>query len=356
MDVVYCHRSPSHQSPVTNHCSQITMPKLKAIYLLNESAFDQIYGPDERRDIEELVDLVAPPQSARTIAEHPELLANVEVILSGWGMVPMDGSFLTAAPNLKAVFYGAGSLKRIVTDAFWAQGIPITSAYAANAVPVIEYTLAQILLSLKRTWYYVFAIREQKQYVPRTPVPGAYGSTVGLISLGMIGSGVARKLQQFDLRVIAYDPFMTPDRAAELGVELCPLDDLFRRADVVSLHAPWLDETVGMIHGEHFASMKQDATFINTARGAIVREDEMIAVLQDRPDLWAVLDVTYPEPPVPGSPLYTLSNVVITPHIAGSLDNECRRMGRLTVDELRRFLNGEALYWSIGREQAAMMA
>jgi len=125
---------------------------------------------------------------------------------------------------------------------------------------------------------------------------------------------------------------------------------------VVSLHAPWLDETVGMIQGDHFAAMKHDATFINTARGAIVREDEMIAVLQDRPDLWALLDVTYPEPPVPGSPLYTLPNVVLTPHIAGSLDNECRRMGRLAVEDLRKFVNGEALTWEIGREQAAIMA
>ncbi len=111
-----------------------------------------------------------------------------------------------------------------------------------------------------------------------------------------------------------------------------------------------------MSRGEHFARMKRDATFINTARGAIVREDEMIAVLQARPDLWAILDITYPEPPAPGSPLYTLPNVVLTPHIAGSLDNECRRMGRLVVDELRRFLHGEPLQWSISREQAAIMA
>ena len=332
------------------------MTKLKALYLLNEAAFDVIYGPDERSDVAELVDVIAPLQTARNVADDPAILADVEVILSGWGMPTMDEAFLAAAPNLKAVFYGAGSIKKIVTDAFWARRIPITSAYAANAVPVIEYTLAQILLSLKRTWHYMFAIRAQGQYIPRTPVPGAYGSTVGLISLGMIGSGVAQKLQQFDVHVIAYDPFVTPARAAELGVELCSLEDVFRRADVVSLHAPWLDETVGMVRGDHFAAMKPDATFINTARGAIVREDEMIDVLQNRPDLWAILDVTYPEPPVPGSPLYSLPNVVLTPHIAGSLDNECRRMGRLAVEDLRKFVNGEALTWAIGREQAAIMA
>jgi phosphoglycerate dehydrogenase-like enzyme len=332
------------------------MNKVKGIYLLNSTAFDQIYGPDERRDIESHVEIYAPLQTMASVRENPGVLNDAEVIFSGWGLPAMDAPFLAAAPNLKAVFYGAGSIRKMVTDDFWAREISISSAYAANAVPVIEFTLAQILLSLKRTWYYIFTARETNSYVPRQPVPGAYGSTVGLISLGMIGSGMARKLQQFDLHVIAYDPFVTTEQAAELGVELCPLDEVFERADVVSLHTPWLDETVGMIGGEHFARMKPDATFINTARGAIIREQEMIEVLQQRPDLWALLDVTYPEPPVAGSRLYTLPNVVLTPHIAGSLDNECRRMGRLMVDELGRYLRGEALQWAVSQEQARIMA
>jgi phosphoglycerate dehydrogenase-like enzyme len=332
------------------------MNKVKGIYLLNAADFDKIYGPDERRNIESLVDIYVPPQTAATVREDPAVLEDAEVIFSGWGLPAMDTEFLAAAAKLKAVFYGAGSIRKMVTDEFWAQGILITSAYAANAVPVIEFTLAQILLSLKRTWYYIFTARETNSYVPRQPVPGAYGSTVGLISLGMIGSGVARKLQQFDLHVIAYDPFATPEQAAELGVKLSSLDEVFERADVVSLHTPWLDETVDMIGGEHFARMKPNATFINSARGAIIREQEMIEVLQQRPDLWALLDVTYPEPPVPGSPLYTLPNVVLTPHIAGSLDNECRRMGRLMVDELGRYLRGEPLKWAISQEQARIMA
>lgn len=332
------------------------MSKPKAIYLLTPAAYDQIYGPDERRDIESHVELIAPPQTADSVAHDPLVLREVDLIFSGWGLPVMDAEFLAAAPTLKAVFYGAGSIKKMVTDAFWARDISITTAYSANAVPVIEYTLAQILFSLKRGWHYAFAIREQRQWVKREPVPGAYDSTVGLISLGMIGSGVARMLQQFNLHVIAYDPFVTPERAADLRVEMCSLPDLFARADVVSLHTPWLDETVGLIRGDHFASMKPNATFINTARGAIVREDEMIAVLQARPDVWAILDVTYPEPPVPGSPLYALPNVVMTPHIAGSLDTECRRMGRLMVDELERYLQGQPLQWAVSKEQAAIMA
>jgi len=141
-----------------------------------------------------------------------------------------------------------------------------------------------------------------------------------------------------------------------LGVELVTLDAIFRRSDVVSLHSPWLPETEGMLTGAHFASMKERATFINTARGAIVREEEMIAVLQARPDLWAILDVTYPEPPAPDSPLYTLPNVVLTPHIAGVLDDECQRMGQTMVEELRRFLAGEPMEYEITQAQAKLLA
>jgi phosphoglycerate dehydrogenase-like enzyme len=187
-------------------------------------------------------------------------------------------------------------------------------------------------------------------------VAGAYGSTVGLVSLGKVGRHVVKLLQNLEVKVIAFDPFVTAAEAAELNVELCTLADVFRRADVVSLHTPWLPETEGMITGEHFTLMKSNACFINTARGVIMREQEMIEVLRQRPDLTAVLDVTYPEPPEPGSPLYTLPNVVLTPHIAGSLDNECRRMGRMVVDELKRYLNEEPLRWRITREQAARMA
>jgi D-isomer specific 2-hydroxyacid dehydrogenase, NAD binding domain len=127
-------------------------------------------------------------------------------------------------------------------------------------------------------------------------------------------------------------------------------------SEVVSLHTPWLPETEGMIRGSHLASMKRNATLINTSRGAVVWEAEMIEVLEQRPDLWAVLDVTHPEPPEPGSRLYDLPNLVLTPHIAGSLGSECRRMGCLVVDELRRYVAGVPLEHEITRERAALMA
>jgi phosphoglycerate dehydrogenase-like enzyme len=330
---------------------------MKALYLLPPQSFDLIYGPDERRDIARAVTLLHPdaldPETART---RYDLLAEVEIIFSGWGAPILDTAFLESTPRLKAVFYGAGSIRGMVTEAFWKKNIPITSSWAANAIPVAEFTLAEILFSLKRGWTYAGKIKENRAYPSRFVVPGAYGSTVGIISLGMIGRRVCEYLRPFDVQVVAFDPYATADLAQQLGARLEDLSTVFRQADVVSLHTPWIKETEGLITGAHFESMKPGSTFINTARGAVVRETEMIEVLGRRPDLTAILDVTYPEPPAPGSPLYTLPNVILTPHIAGSMDHECRRMGRYVVDDLQRFLKGEPLKWQVSQELAARLA
>lgn len=328
----------------------------RGLYVLRPDAFDGIYGGPERADLEELVEVEAGPQTAESVAKDPGLLEGVEVILSGWGAPVMDGAFLEAADGLKAVFYGAGSIRSFITDALWERGVRVVSAYSANAVPVSEYALAVVLFSLKRGWHFAATVKRERRFPLCSGIPGAYGSTVGIVSLGATGRMLRERLRPFDVRVVAHDPYVSEEEADGLGVGLLALDRLFTEADVVSVHAPWLPETEGLIRGHHLASMKRGATFVNTSRGAVVRETEMVSLLEDRPDLWAVLDVTHPEPPEPDSLLYDLPNVVLTPHIAGSQGDECRRMGRLVVEELRRYVAGEPLRHEISRERAAMMA
>lgn len=335
------------------------MPSLKGLFILNPKSFAQIYSAMELNDIQKHVEIYAPPQTAQSIRENLGLLEQADVIFSGWGGPLLDEDFLAAAPRLKAFFYGAGTIRALVTDAFWRSGILITSAAAANAVPVAEFTLAQIILSLRLAWRAALDIKREGRYSTeiKQRIPGVYRTTVGLISLGLIGRMVAEHLRILDVHVIAYDPFVQPETAAQLNLELCAtLDEVFQRAEVVSLHTPWLKETEGMITGAHFRQMKPNATFINTARGAVVREAEMIEVLQQRPDLTALLDVTYPEPPAEASPLLTLPNIVLTPHLAGSTNQECERMGRYMVEELERFVKGEPLRYGITREQFQRMA
>jgi len=331
--------------------------KLNGLYLLDRASFDLIYGPEEQAEIAELVDIYAPPQTGASIQENKALLADAEVFFSGWGAPTFDEAFLDATPKLRAVFYGAGSIRYFMTDAFWKRDIVITSAYAANAVPVAEYTLSIILLSLKYFWRYISGVRQGCGWGDHTrPSTGNFQSTVGFVSCGMIARKTLELLSNYDLKRIVYCPFLTDEEARELNVERVSLRELFQRANVVSVHSPLLPETRGYITGELIGSMKRNATLINTSRGAVVREQELIEVLKARADLTAVLDVTDPEPPRPGSPLLTLPNAVVSPHIAGSMGSEIRRLGRYMVDELKRYLAGEPLKWQITNELAARMA
>ena len=249
------------------------MLQQNAIYVLDDDAIDLVYGPTERAEIAALVNIYASPQTAASILENPAVLEQADVIFSGWGGPLMDEQFLMQAPKLKAFFYGGGSLSGVLTPAVWNRGIVVTTAIVANAIPVAEFTLATILVSLKQIWRLTRQTREQRRYVNRNTAPGCYGSTVGLISMGVIARTLLKLLAPFDLKVIVYDPFLTAAQTKGLGVENVPLDELFRRSDVVSLHTPYLSETEGMITGEHLSLMKHGATFINTARGEVVREN-----------------------------------------------------------------------------------
>lgn len=326
---------------------------LKAVYIMDPVDWSYIYPPAIQAEIGGMVQVLAPVLSPRQALARPDILGQMDILFSGWGGPLLDRQFLNLAPNLKAIFYGAGSIGYMLTEAFSEREIVVTTANAVNAIPVSEFSLAHILLGLKRAWQHAFETKKQRPPVlTKLPVAGAYRSTVGLISLSTIGRLVRQRLKCVDVHVIAYDPTIDVEEALKLNVEMVSLDDLFARSDVVSLHAPLIPETVRMITGSHLASMIEGATFMNTARGEIVREDEMIEVLRTRPDLTAILDVTYPEPPAPNSPLYDLPNAILTPHIAGSLDRECERMGRWMVDEVRRYLAGQPLLGIHNQAQA----
>ncbi len=329
----------------------------KALFVLNLSSYELIYGDQHRKTLSELVDFVAAPMTAEQLKQEPGILKEVDVIFSGWGGPRLDAAILAHAPKLRAVFYGAGSIKGIVSDAFWDRDIKICSSWVANGVPVAEFTLGAIIMASKHIFRYHRQSFATHACMPREAEDGMYDATIGIISLGTIGKRVCEMLQVFNSQVLVYDPFITSEAAAALKVEPVSLDDIFRRSRIVSLHTPWLKETENMIRGRHFELMPQNATFINTARGAVVAENEMVEVLKRRTDITALLDVTYPhEPPVPDSPMWHMPNIFLTPHIAGSSGHECRRMGQYMIDEFRRFLAGEPMKFSVNRQQAAKMA
>lgn len=333
--------------------------KPKAMFIMDPASKDLIYGPEEQRKIAELADFEFPSQSRDSIRENLHLLENVEVIFSGWGAPIMDEEFMAAAKNLKAVFYGAGSIRYFTPPAFWERDILISCSADANAVPVAEYCAATIVLSLKDFWRLSRQTRSNEGWMNGSHLrhlPGCFRSTVGYISLGAIAKKTLNLMESYDIKRLVYSTSLSDEAAAAMNVEKRSLDEIFAESDVISLHTPDLPSTKGMITGRHFELMKPGATFINTARGAVVREKEMIEVLSKRPDITAILDVTDPEPPEFDSPLTKLPNVVMTPHIAGSIGPECQRLGYYQLLEFERYLAGQPLQFQITKEAAAKMA
>ncbi|HZX02106.1 hydroxyacid dehydrogenase [Kribbella sp.] len=268
-------------------------------------------------------------------------LASTEFLITGWGCPPITAAVLDAAPRLRAVLHTAGSVKALLSPACWERGLAITSAAAANAVPVAEYTLAAILFAGKN----VFRLRDRyhaSRHFTLAEVQsgvGNYGRTVGVIGASRIGRRVIELLRPFDVEVSLFDPYVDAATAAELGVRQVDLDTLLRTSDVVSVHAPANPRTDRLVGAEQLALMRDGATLINTARGSLVDTAALIEHLEAG-RLYAVLDVTEPEPLSAGSALWELPNAFLTPHIAGSHGNELARMGDCVIDELERFLAG----------------
>lgn len=329
----------------------------RAAFALPPESLRLIYGPEQRAELERLSDVGDVPITREGWRQQREILSNVELLFHGWGGPVLDADFLVAAPKLRAVFYGAGTVRGIVTEAFWQRRILLTSAFAANALPVAEYALGVILLSLRDFWKRAADARLGQGWGDHTrPIRGSFRARVGLVSFGAIARKLAEHLRSFDLHVSVYCPFLTDSEATEYGVEKVSLEQIFSTSDVVSVHTPLLPETERLITAALVASMPPSATLLNTARGRILDQRPIEAVLRQRPDLHAILDVTEPEPPTASDPLFELGNVVVTSHIAGSHGRDCYRLGQYVVEELKAYSAGKPALWPITRETAGRMA
>jgi phosphoglycerate dehydrogenase-like enzyme len=268
-----------------------------------------------------------------------EQRAGIEVLITGWGSPTIGEQELDALPALQAVFHAAGTLRGIVTDPAWERIPLITSAAAANAIPVAEYTLAMILLAGKRIDDAVRRFRFSSDLdAARSGAAGNFRTTVGIIGASTIGRLVLAHLESFDLNVLVADPTVTPDSAIG-SAQVVGLDELLASSDVVSVHAPLLPQTRRMIGHAQLQAMRPGTTLINTARGGLVDHDALAEAVIER-NLHAVLDVTDPEPLPLDHPLRRLDGVVLTPHVAGARGNELRRLGDAVLTEVERYAAG----------------
>lgn len=331
---------------------------------MNESSRARVLVPAVRDRLERIADVlpVGPVNGSRG-AGNPFLtdpairaaLAGADALLTGWGCPAITPEVLAAAPKLKAILHAAGSVKGFVDPSAFERGIQVSSAVVANALPVAEFTVATIVLSGKRAFRLGAEYKLSKRRPDPSAVPGNYGSTVGLLGASRIGRMVAERLRAFDLEVLISDPYLTAPEAADLGAELVSLEELFTRSDILSVHAPLLPETVGLVNARLLGLLRDGSVLINTARGRIV---DAAALEQECRSgrLDAVLDVTDPEPLPPDSPLLDLPNVFLTPHLAGAVGNEVARLGELAVSELERFAAGAPLHHVITSAELGRIA
>ncbi|NSZ64423.1 hydroxyacid dehydrogenase [Agrobacterium tumefaciens] len=286
-------------------------------------------------------------------------LERTDILLTGWGCPEIDMRELAMMPNLRLISHAAGTVKYFLSQAVFERNVTVCSAAEANAQPVAEFTLAMILLSGKRTFGFrrIYGEDRARRNVDRlqSQVIGNLGLTVGIVGASRIGRRVINLLQPFDLDLILFDPFLSAVEAQKLGVRLVSLRELMAVSDVISLHAPSLPQTRHMIGADALALMKDGATLINTARGALVDEDALLAELKTG-RIEAVIDVTDPEVPPPGSPFYSLPNVFLTPHIAGAVGLERARLGDMAIAEIERFCRAEPLQQQVRPEHLELIA
>ena len=319
------------------------MAKPKVVIVIGQKYYDRMINPKAMKALADFAEVVHHSgDDPATKEELMQLLADADACVTSWEVAPLDADVIASAPKLKAMVHMGGSVKKMVSDAMWAKGIKVFSARPALAKDVAETALGLMIIGIKNIWPLAQHVREGGwRDSPYWPSRELHRNNVGIIAASEVGRHVIELLKPFEPNILLFDPFVSEEKAAELGVRKVSLEELARESDVISIHAPSLPSTIRMINAEILQMMKDDCILVNTARGTLVDQPALIAELE-KGRLFAFLDVTDPEPPEADSPLRKLPNVVVMPHLAGCIE-DCSHLSTLAVEELRRFFNGEPL-------------
>lgn len=319
-----------------------------ALFGSNRLQFSKVYTEDVLKQLSEHYE-ISERINKKNIDEFRDFLADCEIGFATWGMPKFTKEEIAEyMPKMKAIFYSAGTVQYFARP-FLESGIKVFSAYAANAVPVAEYTFAQITLAAKgfyqaAKFYHILPVYSLAYANSST---GLYKCKVGLVGLGAIGQSVAEKLKALDVEVLACDPFVSEEKAEELNVTLVDMETLFSECDVISNHLANKKELENVFNYKLFRRMKKHSVFINTGRGAQISEYALALSLVLHPSRTFVADVLKKEFFPYINPLFWCPNAVITPHIAGSTGNEPQRMAQYMIEELDRYLSGEETKYEV---------
>ena len=299
--------------------------------------------------------------SKEEVAANPAAFADVEYIFSTWSMPKFtEEEIKEYFPKLKAVMYSAGSVQGFARP-FLNCGVSVFSAWGANAIPVAEVALSLILLANKgyhmASYYYskgADLIKKSSEYVGKNC--GNYRTKVGVLGAGMVGAYLCKLLKNHDLEVMVFDPFCSEEKAKELNVKLSSLEEIFSECEVISNHLANNPQTKHILNYDLFKLMHDNATFINTGRGAQVVEADLARAMKEKTHACAILDVTDPEPAKADNPFFEMDNVMITPHLAGSTRNEWWRMAEYMYEEAMSLEKGEPTRYHVTLKMLETMA
>ena len=327
---------------------------MKIAMLLDQQSQSLVLDPKTISLLAAAGSLVWNETNENDIENARAILKDADVAVTSWGSPAFTPCLLDMAPDLKLVLHAAGSVKSIVTDELYRRGIRVVSSACVLSSGVSETALGLTIAACKNFFALNQEIREGKW--SHTGITDLYDITVGILGMGIAGSHFAELLQNFSVNVIACDPLVSQEQMNLFHAEKVDLDTLFSRSDVLSLHAPIIESTHHIVNGRTLSLMKEGSILINTARGALVDEKALIEALQNGRLKYACLDVTDPEPPVENSPLRSLPNCILTPHLAGQAGNGLKKIGRHCYEELVRYINGEPLKAEIIQNMLANIA
>jgi phosphoglycerate dehydrogenase-like enzyme len=324
-------------------------------FLQSKETIDRVFTAEQIERLRALGEVVLNEHSGPITPEQTkQQIKDADIAITSWGCLAINEDILASAPNLKAVLHAAGTIKGIVTPELWDKGVRVSNATEPLGKGVAETALGLTIASLKDMWRLTQNTRAGGwRGVSR--VRELYEVTVGVVGAGKAGGHYIKLLQNFDVKVVLYDPIITHEAAAELGAKKVEFEQLLALSDVISIHAPSLPETNKMFNKETLALMKDDCILINTARGSIIDEPALIEELR-KGRLFAALDVTNPEPPAEDHPIRELPNAILLPHIAGSVNNGLHRLGAFIIDDIERFLNNEKMRGEVTSDQMSILA
>ena len=293
-----------------------------------------------------------------TQEELKEELKDIDFAITGWGTPTFGEGTLDGNDRFKVIAHVGGSVADYVDNTVYEKGVKVCSGNYYYAESVAEGTVAYIMSALRSIPSHVQNIREGNWRDPALldNAEGILDREIGILSCGAISKAVMELLKPFrcSFKVFSNHP-IDPEYLASVNAKQVSLEEVLTTCHIISLHASLNEKTRGWLGREHFEMMQEDAVFLNTARGAIIREDEMIEVLKARPKMRAVLDVFCKEPLLPESELRTLPNVYCIPHMGGPTTDRRRYIGMAMAKELVHFVNGEPLEHEIAPDVASRM-